>query len=122
MNKKVKKKIMTLALAAMMTAVSVMPAKAASEDVIDTSKTASLTIHKYDITAATQAGVNVDDQISTGKQNSEVEKKLADYAIKGVEFSYLRVGDVDTLSSGGNVKLIWSKFPSVVSPRHKDEI
>ena len=81
MNKKVKKKIMTLALAAMLTAVSVMPAKAASEDVIDTSKTASLTIHKYDITAATQAGVNVDDQISTGKQNSEVEKKLADYAI-----------------------------------------
>ena len=67
MNKKVKKKIMTLALAAMLTAVSVMPAKAASEDVIDTSKTASLTIHKYDITAATQAGVNVDDQISTGK-------------------------------------------------------
>ena len=60
MNKKVKKKIMTLALAAMLTAVSVMPAKAASEDVIDTSKTASLTIHKYDITAATQAGVNVD--------------------------------------------------------------
>lgn len=107
MNKKVKKKIMTLALAAMLTAVSVMPAKAASEDVIDTSKTASLTIHKYDITAATQAGVNVDDQISTGKQNSEVEKKLADYAIKGVEFSYLRVGDVDTLSSGGNVKLIY---------------
>ena len=37
-----------MALAAMMTAVSVMPAKAASEDVIDTSKTASLTIHKYD--------------------------------------------------------------------------
>lgn len=49
MNKKVKKKIMTLALAAMLTAVSVMPAKAASEDVIDTSKTASLTIHKYDV-------------------------------------------------------------------------
>ena len=78
MNKKVKKKIMTLALAAMLTAVSVMPAKAASEDVIDTSKTASLTIHKYDITAATQAGVNVDDQISTGKQNSEEEKTQQD--------------------------------------------
>lgn len=107
MSGKVKKKIFTLLMTVTLIGSSVMPAHAASDDVIDTSKTASLTIHKYDITAATQAGVNVDDQVSTGKQNTTVENKLADYAIKGVEFSYLRVGDVDTLSTGGNVKLIY---------------
>ena len=50
MNKKVKKKIMTLALVcdADWLYQLCLP-KAASEDVIDTSKTASLTIHKYDI-------------------------------------------------------------------------
>lgn len=50
---------------------------------------------------------------SNGKQNDEAEKALAPYAIKGVEFTYLRVGDVKTLSdinedgTNGDIELIY---------------
>lgn len=76
-------------------------------DIIDASRTGSLTIHKYDITAAEAADVDVSDVISTGQKNEDAEKALADYVIKGVEFTYYRVGDVETLSKNGNVKLIY---------------
>lgn len=79
----------------------------AESDIIDTSKTGSITIHKYDITSAQADGVDVSDVISTGQQNADAEKTLEDYVIKGVEFTYYRVGDVETLSKNGNVKLIY---------------
>ena len=42
--------------------------KAASTDVVDTSKTGSITIHKYDMTAAKQAGVNTSQFTPTGNR------------------------------------------------------
>ena len=81
--------------------------KAASSDVIDTSKTGSLTIHKYDMTAAKQGGVNLDNFTSTGKQDTAAEAALEKYAIKGVEFSYLRVGDVEQQSENGKIQMIY---------------
>lgn len=65
---------------------------------IDYSKTASLTITKYDITAATQAGVSTSGLVSTGKENTEAETMLQDYTLGGVEFTYLRLGGIDMYS------------------------
>ncbi len=105
------KDFMKRAVVAMLTAAMmvtpIVSVHAATTDVIDTSKTGSITIHKYDLTAAKKGGVNVDQFTSTGKQNTAAEEALSKYAIKGVEFSYLRVGDVEQQSEGGKVQMIY---------------
>ena len=101
------KKATVAALTAAMMLAPIVNVKAAASDVIDTSKTGSITIHKYDITAAKQAGVNTDQFTPTGKQDTAAEASLEKYAIKGVEFSYLRVGDVEQQSEGGKVQMIY---------------
>lgn len=69
-------------------------------DIIDRSKTGSLTIHKYDITAAEAAQAYEEgSDTANGEKNTELEKKLADYAIEGVQFTYLRVGNIETYSN-----------------------
>ena len=107
------KKATVAALTAVMIFAPIINVKAASSDVIDTSKTGSLTIHKYDMTAAKQAGVNLDQFTSTGKQDTNAEQALKKYAIKGVEFSYLRVGDVEQQSENGKVQMIY-ELPSAL--------
>ena len=44
---------------------------------------------------------------STGEANATAEEALADYAIQGVEFSYVHLGDVETYSftGGGNTDI-----------------
>lgn len=101
------KKATVAALTAVMILAPIVNVKAASSDVIDTSKTGSLTIHKYDMTAAKQGGVNLDNFTSTGKQDTAAEAALEKYAIKGVEFSYLRVGDVEQQSENGKIQMIY---------------
>ena len=101
------KKATVAALTAGMILAPIVNIKAASSDVIDTSKTGSITIHKYDMTAAKQGGVNLDNFTSTGKQNTAAEAALEKYAIKGVEFSYLRVGDVEQQSENGKIQMIY---------------
>lgn len=66
--KNIIRKATVAALTAVMILAPIVNVKAASSDVIDTSKTGSITIHKYDMTAAKQAGVNLDQFTSTGKQ------------------------------------------------------
>lgn len=100
--------VMLVTMAVSLVDVSV---NASAKSVIDTAKKGSLTIYKYDITEAEKNGVDVSAMKSTGEQNKEAENLLADYAIEGVEFSYLRVGDVETMSESGNVKLIY-ELPS----------
>lgn len=74
-------------------------------DIIDESRTGSITIRKYDITAAEAAGAyTAGTYKATGEEDSRVENALADYAIEGVQFSYLRVGDVETHSVNANGK------------------
>ena len=101
------KKATVAALTAVMILAPIVNIKAASSDVINTSKTGSITIHKYDMTAAKQGGVNLDNFTSTGKQNTAAEAALEKYAIKGVEFSYLRVGDVEQQSENGKIQMIY---------------
>ena len=108
----------------------------ADHDIIDKDATGSITIHKYDLTSAENDGIRFNQSdtdhnsggenstlttkegtqiniTSNGKQNAEAEKALAPYAIKGNEFTYLRVGDVKTLSDvnednvNGDIELIY---------------
>lgn len=66
-----------------------------AEPTIDTSKKASLSIYKYDITTANSDGAwDAESYVSTGLHDNAVVDKLAKYAIQGVEFTYLRVADV----------------------------
>ena len=101
------KKATVAALTAVMIFAPIVNVKASSSDVIDTSKTGSITIHKYDMTAAKQRGINLDNFTSTGKQDTAAEAALEKYAIKGVEFSYLRVGDVEQQSENGKIQMIY---------------
>lgn len=62
---------------------------------IDSERKASLSLYKYDITAASADGTwDAASYVSTGVQDDAVTDKLAQYAIQGVEFSYLRVADI----------------------------
>lgn len=71
--------------------------KSVEASTVDLSKTGSITIRKYDITAAEAAGDYKQGQNEAdGEQNTEAEQALADYGMEGVQFSCLRVGDVET--------------------------
>ena len=81
-------------------------------DVIDYSKTGSLTIHKYDITAATAAGAYTQgERLANGQKDQTVEDTLADYAIQGVQFTYLRTGDIElysnTAATGSGIEVVY---------------
>lgn len=79
-----------------------------ADDIIDTSRLGSLSIYKYDTTAASQAGVYQEGDITaTGKPDEKLQETIYDYAIEGVEFSYLRVGGIEQYSktSGTNSEL-----------------
>ena len=100
MKKSMKKMIASIIALTMMMAMNVPQAFAATagQAVIDTGKTGSLTIYKYDETAAGEAGLVTGSYVATGKQNAEVENVYKNYAIQGVEFTYLKVGEIATYS------------------------
>lgn len=84
----------------------------ANSDIIDMSKTGSITVHKYDITAAEAAKDYTAGQYKpTGEADSRVETALADYAIQGVQFTYLRVGNIEQYSktdgTGSSLKVVY---------------
>ena len=74
-----------------------------NSDIIDYSKKGSLTIHKYDITAAEKAGdYTKGDRVANGEEDSVLEDTMKDYALEGVQFTYLRVGNIETYSDTKN--------------------
>lgn len=74
-----------------------------NSDIIDSSKKGSITIHKYDITSATKDGVYTEgERKATGQTDSTLESTMADYEVEGVEFTYLRCGNVETFSANLN--------------------
>ena len=99
-------------------------------DIIDVTKRGSVTIHKYDLTAAEAAGdFKAGSVRATGEKNAEVEKKLADYAVSGVQFSCLRVGNVETHSVNNGTKTeieivyeIPEKLAGILGLTEKDKI
>ena len=87
-------RVLALLMAALM-AFGLMTTAFAAEPTIDTSKKASLSIYKYDITAASKDSVwDAESYVSTGLHDDAVIDKLSKYAIQGVEFTYLRVADI----------------------------
>lgn len=124
------RKIITLCLAFMLCLSCASAAFAAevADATIDEDALCSLTIWKFDFTNAMKDGVwNEESFISTGWRESYVEEVLGEavrkgdangetdnplgngqnsngYAIKGVEFSYLRVADIVTFTESANDK------------------
>ena len=67
---------------------------------IDTTKKASLNIYKYDLTnAESEGGWDADSYVSTGVYDADVNDALADYAVQGVKFTYLKVADITTFTN-----------------------
>mgnify|MGYP004519391659 FL=1 len=86
-------RVLALLMAALM-ALSLITT-AFAEPTIDTSKKASLSIYKYDITKASKDGAwDAKSYVSTGLHDDAVIDKLSKYAIQGVEFTYLRIADI----------------------------
>lgn len=126
--KKFMKKAMTLCLClalAVGTLCTGASAATVQNATIDTSKDVSFNLYKYDMTGAAADGVWDESYVSTGVRdqegvesilgNSSKENDLGNgqtsygYAIKGVEFTYLKVADIVTYSdvttvSGKSVK------------------
>ena len=94
---------------------------------IDESKTGSLTIYKYDLTGAEKDGVWDSSYVSTGVYDetgvnnvlgSGTSSTLGNgetgygYAIKGVEFSYVKVADIfqygETETTNGHVEVLYA--------------
>ena len=119
-------RIVAMALAVML-CLSIAPAAfaaPAAEATIDETKSGSLTIYKYDTTNATKDGAwDSSSYVSTGTFNQNVIDALGGavragdtdnasalgngetsygYAIKGVEFSYLRVADIVQYTNSAN--------------------
>ncbi|QGX47339.1 SpaH/EbpB family LPXTG-anchored major pilin (plasmid) [Streptococcus ruminicola] len=102
-------KVISLSAAALTLATLATSANISADttDVIDTSRAASLTIHKYDETAAVDAGVDLNQFTSNGKANASAESSLANFGIRDVQFSYMKVGDIRTKSDNGKMGLLY---------------
>ena len=100
-------------LSAVCAASCVLPVLAAPNDIIDTSRSESVTIHKYDMTAATNDGIDIQQYTANGKKDAGAESTLKDYVIEGVEFTYVKVGDINTESVNGNIKILYDIPPAL---------
>ena len=101
---------MILAILCSMTVVGVSAATAETA-VIDTSRTGSISLYKYDMTAAIENDDWNASFVSTGLPDNAVEQLYAPYAIEGVVFTYLRVADVitytDETNTGKTVRVLY---------------
>lgn len=71
--------------------------------VIDYSKTASLSLYKYDLTSAEADGAwDTDAYVSTGIYDQSVNDAMSSYAVQGVEFMFLRVADISLYNGNEN--------------------
>lgn len=69
---------------------------------IDTSRSTSLTLYKYDLTGAEQDGLwDAQSYVSTGFADETVNTSLSQYALEGVEFSYRKLADLSIYKGTG---------------------
>ncbi len=92
------KKTIALLAAVVLLLILIVPAYAAGVT-IDTGKTGSLTIYKYDMTTATGNGINLSSFVANGERDSAAEAAFAPYAIQGVKFTYLKIADIGNLTT-----------------------
>lgn len=85
----------TLGAAVMLGSMSAATAAEQANAVIDTERPTSLTLYKYDMTGAEQAGVwSTESYVSTGLFDTAVNEALDPYAIEGVVFEYKKLADL----------------------------
>ena len=62
---------------------------AASEDIIDMTQKGSLTVYKYDLTAAEEDGIDTSGEkfANNGKEDEKAKEEFKNYVISGVEFT-----------------------------------
>ena len=94
------KRVLSFLLCVLMLTALCVPTLAADAPTIDTSRKASLTIYKYDMTTAAAHGLTDSVYVSTGQSDGTAAAAFAPYAIPGVEFMTLRVGNIDTYATG----------------------
>ena len=102
------------------------------EATIDTLRTGSINIYKYDLTNAEKDGIWDSSYVSTGvRDENGVESVLGDptrvsplnehgdaygYAIKGVEFTYVKVADIRTYTevedNTGHIEVLYGIVPN----------
>ena len=97
MKTNILKRLSALAMTAVM-AFSIsggVSAADAATATIDTSRSTSLTLYKYDLTGAENDGVwDSQSYVSTGIADEQVNTALSQYALQGVEFSYCKLADL----------------------------
>ena len=98
------KRIIALAMTAVM-AFSISGGVSAADSgtaTIDTSRSTSLTLYKYDLTGAEQDGLwDAQSYVSTGLADETVNTSLSQYALEGVEFSYRKLADLSIYKGTG---------------------
>ena len=97
MKSNILKRLSALAMTAVM-AFSIsggVSAADATTATIDTGRSTSLTLYKYDLTGAENDGVwDAESYVSTGLADEQVNTALSQYAIQGVEFTYRKLADL----------------------------
>lgn len=69
---------------------------------IDTGRSTSLTLYKYDLTGAEQDGLwDAQSYVSTGFADETVNTSLSQYALEGVEFSYCKLANLGIYKGPG---------------------
>ena len=138
------KRFLTLILAILVLCSTGITALAASVDeaTIDTSRTGSVDLWKYDLTNAEKDGLWDSSYVSTGVRDvNGVENILGSsdrvssrntngdaygYALKGVEFTYIRVGDIlaytDSEDGAEHVELLYGIANSSMNSSFLDAI
>ena len=106
---------MLLALCLLCSLVPAALAATVDNAAIDQGADCSLTLYKYNITAAEADGFVPGSFVSTGQEDSGAEAALAPYAIPGVEFTYLKMAELTTYSyqeAGGYKVQNLYRFPN----------
>ena len=82
---------------------------AASEDIIDMTQKGSLTVYKYDLTAAEEDGIDISDEkfANNGKKDEKAKEEFKNYVISGVEFTYLHLGNVHTEHKQNEIQILY---------------
>lgn len=95
-------KALALIMAVCMLCCCIVPASAEGAT-IDNARAATLSVYKYDLTRAEADGAwDTGAYVSSGAYDQSVIDALSGYAVEGVEFTYLRVADIEAYSTDEN--------------------
>ena len=70
-----------------------------ADAIIDYTKTGSLTVYKVDSTAATEGGLDLEQYTANGIYDEAIVTELSPYMLQGVEYTYLKVSAVETITT-----------------------